>query len=109
MKQFLNTAETMTEFGISEASARSLVRGVRDNVPERYHESDIVGHYKCSVRAVALMDFARYGNDLDTAPPYKPLELERELGIGDAQFVNVHDLAVELFRVMVGNIGRITV
>ena len=37
------------------------------------------------------------------------LELERELGIGDAQFVNVHDLAVELFRVMVGNIGRITV
>ena len=109
MKQFLNTAETMTEFGISEASARSLVRGVRDNIPERYHESDIVGRYKCSVRAVALMDFARYGNDLGTAPAYKPLELERELGIGDAQIVNVHDLAVELFRVMVGNIGRITV
>ena len=42
MKQFLNTAETMTEFGISEASARSLIRGVRDNIPERYHESDVV-------------------------------------------------------------------
>ena len=36
-------------------------------------------------------------------------EAATELGIGDAQFVNVHDLAVELFRVMVGNIGRITV
>ena len=109
MKQFLNTAETMTEFGLSEASARSLIRGVRDNIPERYHESDIVGHYKCSVRAVALMDFSRHGDNLETAPAYKPLEMERELGIGDAQLVNVHDLAVELFRVMVGNIGRITV
>ena len=108
MKQFLNVSETMTEFGISEASARSLIRGVRDNIPERYHESDIVGHYKCSVRAVALMDFARYGNDLGNAPTYKPLELERELGIGQPA-VNPHDLAVELFRVMVGNIGRITV
>ena len=108
MKQFLNVSETMTEFGISEASARSLVRGVRDNIPERYHESDIVGHYKCSVRAVALMDFARYGNDLGNAPAYKPLELERELGIGQPA-VNPHDLAVELFRVIVGNIGRITV
>ena len=106
MKQFLNTAETMTEFGISEASARSLVRGVRDNIPERYHESDIVGHYKCSVRAVALMDFSRHGDNLETAPAYKPLELERELGIG-IPAVNPHDLAVELFRVMVGNIGRI--
>ena len=108
MKQFLNVSETMTEFGISEASARSLIRGVRDNIPERYHESDIVGHYKCSVRAVALMDFARYGNDLGNAPAYKPLELERELGIGQPA-VNPHDLAVELFRVMIGNIGRITV
>ena len=108
MKQFLNTAETMTEFGISEASARSLVRGVRDNIPERYHESDIVGRYKCSVRAVALMDFSRHGDNLETAPAYKPLEMERELGIG-IPAVNPHDLAVELFRVMVGNIGRITV
>ena len=106
MKQFLNVSETMTEFGISEASARSLVRGVRDNIPERYHESDIVGHYKCSVRAVALMDFSRHGDNLETAPAYKPLELERELGIG-IPAVNPHDLAVELFRVMVGNIGRI--
>ena len=106
MKQFLNTAETMTEFGISEASARSLVRGVRDNIPERYHESDIVGHYKCSVRAVALMDFARYGNDLDTAPPYKPLELERELGIGQPA-VNPHDVAVEIMREAVKVFGRI--
>ena len=109
MKQFLNTAETMTEFGISEASARSLVRGVRDNIPERYHESDIVGHYKCSVRAVALMDFSRYGNGLDTAPPYKPLELERELGIGGAQFVNVHDLAIEVVRTVISMVGGITV
>ena len=108
MKQFLNTAETMTEFGISEASARSLVRGVRDNIPERYHESDIVGHYKCSVRAVALMDFARYGNDLDTAPPYKPLELERELGIGQPA-VNPHDLAIEVVRAVIGMVGRVEV
>ena len=108
MKQFLNVSETMTEFGISEASARSLVRGVRDNIPERYHESDIVGHYKCSVRAVALMDFARYGNDLDNAPVYKPLELERELGIG-IPAVNPHDLAIEVVRTVISMVGGITV
>lgn len=108
MKQFLNVSETMTEFGISEASARSLVRGARDNIPERYHESDIVGHYKCSVRAVALMDFARYGNDLGNAPAYKPLELERELGIGQPA-VNPHDLAVEVVRTVIGMVGRVEV
>ena len=108
MKQFLNTAETMTEFGISEASARSLVRGVRDNVPERYHESDIVGHYKCSVRAVALMDFSRHGDNLETAPAYKPLEMKRELGIG-IPAVNPHDLAIEVVRTVISMIGGITV
>ena len=108
MKQFLNTAETMTEFGISEASARSLVRGVRDNVPERYHESDIVGHYKCSVRAVALMDFSRHGDNLETAPAYKPLEMERELGIG-IPAVNPHDLAIEVVRTVISMVGGITV
>ena len=35
-------------------------------------------------------------------------EAATELGIGQPA-VNPHDLAVELFRVMVGNIGRITV
>ena len=108
MKQFLNTAETMTEFGISEASARSLVRGVRDNIPERYHESDIVGHYKCSVRAVALMDFSRHGDNLETAPAYKPLEMERELGIG-IPAVNPHDLAIEVVRTVISMVGGITV
>ena len=108
MKQFLNTAETMTEFDISEASARSLVRGVRDNIPERYHESDIVGHYKCSVRAVALMDFSRHGDNLETAPAYKPLEMERELGIG-IPAVNPHDLAIEVVRTVISMVGGITV
>ena len=108
MKQFLNTAETMTEFGISEASARSLVRGVRDNIPERYHESDVVGHYKCSVRAVALMDFSRHGDNLETAPAYKPLEMERELGIG-IPAVNPHDLAIEVVRTVISMVGGITV
>ena len=108
MKQFLNVSETMTEFGISEASARSLVRGVRDNIPERYHESDIVGHYKCSVRAVALMDFSRYGDNLETAPAYKPLEMELELGIG-IPAVNPHDLAIEVVRTVISMVGGITV
>lgn len=108
MKQFLNVSETMTEFGISEASARSLVRGVRDNIPERYHESDIVGHYKCSVRVVALMDFSRHGDNLETAPAYKPLEMERELGI-DIPAVNPHDLAIEVVRTVISMVGGITV
>ena len=108
MKQFLNVSETMTEFGISEASARSLVRGVRDNIPERYHESDIVGHYKCSVRAGALMDFSRHGDNLETAPAYKPLEMERELGIG-IPAVNPHDLAIEVVRTVISMVGGITV
>ena len=109
MKQYLNVSEAATELGTSEAHIRNLVRGIRSATPERYHDSDIIGRGKIAVRFVTLVDFANYGDDLRTAPPYKPLELERELGIGDAQFVNVHDLAVELFRVMVGNIGRITV
>ena len=109
MKQYLSVSEAATELGTSEAHIRNLVRGIRSATPERYHDSDIIERGKIAVRFATLVDFANYGDDLHTAPPYKPLEMKRELGIGDAQFVNVHDLAVELFRVMVGNIGRITV
>ena len=108
MKQYLSVSEAATELGTSEAHIRNLVRGIRSATPERYHDSDIIGRGKIAVRFVTLADFANYGDDLRTAPPYKPLELERELGIGQPA-VNPHDLAIELFRVIVGNIGRITV
>ena len=108
MKQFLSISEAATELGTSEAHIRNLVRGIRSATPERYHDSDIIGRGKIAVRFVALADFANYGDDLRTAPPYKPLELERELGIGQPA-VNPHDLAIEVVRAVIGMVGRVEV
>ena len=108
MKQYLSVSEAATELGTSEAHIRNLVRGIRSATPERYHDSDIIGRGKIAVRFVTLADFANYGDDLRTAPPYKPLELERELGIGHPA-VNPHDLAVEVVRTVISMVGGITV
>ena len=108
MKQYLSVSEAATELGTSEAHIRNLVRGIRSATPERYHDSDIIGRGKMAVRFVALVDFANYGDDLGNAPAYKPLEMERELGIGQPA-VNPHDLAVEVVRTVVSMVGGITV
>ena len=108
MKQYLSVSEAATELGTSEAHIRNLVRGIRSTTPERYHDSDIIGRGKIAVRFVTLVDFANHGDDLRTAPPYKPLELERELGIGQPA-VNPHDLAVEVVRTVISMVGGITV
>lgn len=109
MKQFLNTAEAAEQFGISPASARVLFHGVRDNIPERYRDLDIIGRKQVAIRAVALMDYSRYGDNLRTAPPYRPLEDEKELGIVAAPSINPHDLATEVARAVINMLGRITV
>ena len=108
MKQYLNVSEAATELGTSEAHIRNLVRGVCSATPERYHDSDIIGRGKIAVRFVTLVDFANYGDNLKTAPAYKPLEMERELGIGQPA-VNPHDLAVEVVRTVISMVGGITV
>lgn len=108
MKQYLSVSEAATELGTSEAHIRNLVRGIRSATPERYHDSDIIGRGKIAVRFVALVDFANYGDNLKTAPAYKSLEMERELGIGQPA-VNPHDLAVEVVRTVISMVGGITV
>ena len=108
MKQYLNVSEAAAELGTSEAHIRNLVKGIRSATPERYHDSDIIGRGKIAVRFVTLVDFANYGDDLRTAPPYKPLEMERELGIGQPA-VNPHDLAIEVVRAVIGMVGRVEV
>ena len=108
MKQYLNVSEAATELGTSEAHIRNLVRGIRSATPERYHDSDIIGRGKIAVRFATLVDFANHGDNLETAPAYKPLEMERELGIGQPA-VNPHDLAIEVVRAVIGMVGRVEV
>ena len=108
MKQFLNVSEAAAELGTSKAHIRNLVKGIRSATPERYHDSDIIGRGKIAVRFVTLVDYANYGDNLKTAPAYKPLEMERELGIGQPA-VNPHDLAVEVVRTVISMVGGITV
>lgn len=108
MKQYLSVSEAATELGTSEAHIRNLVKGIRSATPERYHDSDIIGRGKIAVRFVTLVDYANYGDNLTIAPAYKPLEMERELGIGQPA-VNPHDLAVEVVRTVISMVGGITV
>lgn len=108
MKQYLSVSEAATGLGTSEAHIRNLVKGIRSATPERYHDSDIIGRGKIAVRFVTLVDYANYGDNLKTAPAYKPLEMERELGIGQPA-VNPHDLAVEVVRTVISMVGGITV
>lgn len=105
MKQFLSISEAAEELGTSEQHIRNLIRGIRSNTPERYSESDIFGRSKIAIRFVALQDFANHGGNIKSAPPYKPVERERELGIG-APAVNPHDVAVEFMREAVRIFGR---
>lgn len=106
MKQFLSIAEAAEQLGTSGQHIRNLIRGIRANTPERYAESDIFGRSKVAVRFVALQDYANYGDNLKLAPPYRPTDRERELGILSPT-VNPHDVAVELMREAVKVLGRI--
>ena len=108
MKQFLSIAEAACELGASESYIRSLIRGIRAHTPERYGAADIIGRSKISVRFVALQDFATYGECLKTAPPYRPLEREAELGIVSPA-VDPHAVAVELLREAVRAIEGIAI
>ena len=108
MKQFLNINEAAYELGASESYVRGLIRGIRAHTPERYSAADICGRSKLAVRFVALQDFATYGECLKTAPPYRPLEREAELGIVSPA-VDPHAVAVELLREAVRAIGSISI
>lgn len=108
MKQFVGIAEAADALGASKPYIRSLVNGIRANTPDRYNVSDVFGRSKVSVRFVALQDYAAYGEDIGHAPPYRPIERERELGI-TAPAASAHDVAVELLRQIVKAAGRIEV
>jgi hypothetical protein len=106
MKQFLSIAEAAKQLDVSDQHIRNLITGIRSHTPERYTESDIFGRGKIAVRFVALQDYANYGDNLKIAPPYRPTDRERELGILSPT-VNPHDVAVELMREAVKVFGRI--
>ena len=108
MKQFVSIAEAAVLLDMSKPYVRGLVEGIRANTPKRYNVSDIFGRSKVSVRFVALQDYAAYGEDIGHAPPYRPIERERELGI-TAPAASAHDVAVELLRQIVRVAGRIEV
>ena len=112
MKQFLSISEAAEELGTSEQYIRNLIRGIQTNTPKRYTVSDVFNGGKVAVRFVALQDYARYRDRIDTAPPYDPVRREAELGIteGQAYLVNIsaHDIALELFRMFAQTAGGAT-
>ena len=81
MKQFLTITEASEQLGVSKQYIRMLITGIRKNTPNRYFESDIFGGGKIAVRFVALQDYAKYRDSIETAPPYEPVMREAELGI----------------------------
>ncbi len=108
MRQYLNISEAANELGASESYVRSLIRGIRAHTPQRYSAADVVGRSKIAVRFVALQDYASYGDNLKTAPPYRPLDRERELGIV-VSAVDAHSVAIELLREAVRALGGLSV
>ena len=83
MKQFLTITEASEQLGVSKQYIRMLITGIRKNTPNRYYVSDIFGGGKVAVRFVALQDYAKYRDNIDTAPPYEPVMREAELGISE--------------------------
>lgn len=83
MKQFLTITEASEQLGVSKQYIRMLITGIRKNTPNRYYESDIFGGGKVAVRFVALQDYAKYRDNIETAPPYEPIMREMELGISE--------------------------
>ena len=83
MKQFLTITEASEQLGVSKQYIRMLITGIRKNTPDRYYVSDIFGGGKVAVRFVALQDYAKYRDNIETAPPYEPIMREMELGISE--------------------------
>lgn len=83
MKQFLTISEASEQLGVSKQYIRMLITGIRKNTPDRYYVSDIFGGGKVAVRFVALQDYAKYRDNIETAPPYEPIMREMELGISE--------------------------
>ena len=83
MKQFLTISEASEQLGVSKQYIRTLITGIRKNTPNRYYASDIFGGGKVAVRFVALQDYAKYRDNIETAPPYEPIMREMELGISE--------------------------
>ena len=112
MKQFLTITEASEQLGVSKQYIRMLITGIRKNTPDRYYVSDVFGGGKVAVRFVALQDYARYRDQIDTAPPYDPVRREAELGITEGQThlmnISAHDIALELFRMFAQTAGGAT-
>lgn len=112
MKQFLSISEAAEELGVSKQYIRSLIYGIQANIPKRYTFSDVFSGGKVAVRFVALQDYARYRDQIDTAPPYDPVRREAELGITEGQThlmnISAHDIALELFRMFAQTAGGAT-
>ena len=97
MKQFLTITEASEQLGVSKQYIRMLITGIRKNTPNRYYESDIFGGGKVAVRFVALQDYAKYRDNIETAPPYTPIAREVELGITQVQpVVTAEDIMKEI-------------
>ena len=112
MKQFLTITEASEQLGVSEQYIRMLITGIRKNTPNRYYVSDIFGGGRIAVRFVALQDYAKYRDCIETAPPYDPVRREAELGITEGQThlmnISAHDIALELFRMFAQTAGGAT-
>ena len=112
MRQFLSISEAAEELGVSKQYIRSLIYGIQANTPKRYTFSDVFSGGKVAVRFVALQDYARYRDQIDTAPPYDPVRREAELGITEGQThlmnISAHDIALELFRMFAQTAGGAT-
>ena len=112
MRQFLSIQEAAEELGMSTAHIRNLIRGIQRNTPERYYVSDVFNGGKVAVRFVALQDYARYQNQIHTAPPYRPIERERELGISEGvsgSLLDADTIAAAVVKMLAQRIGGATV
>lgn len=84
MKQFLSVNEAAEQLGLTPATIRGMINGMRNYIPDRYSRTDFFEGRRVAVRFAALQDWAEIQSYITlglTPPPYNPLAREVALGI----------------------------
>lgn len=114
--KYMSISDAAAFLGVSEETARKLIRGIKDEIGKRYNEFVLIGHGKTlRVSAAAFADYSKYENALQdpshrsALKPFDIAAVERAMGITPATVASVDPdaLAAACARALLQMLGQI--
>lgn len=116
--KYMSISDAAAFLGVSEETARKLIRGIKDEIGpgKRYSEFVLIGHGKTlRVSAAAFADYSKYENALQdpshrsALKPFDIAAVERAMGITPATVASVDPdaLAAACARALLQMLGQI--